>query len=261
MLGHQPRSQHWAQCLCQLAVQQWSDHWLIWATVFEAEQESLETDRMAKECYDTLKMRAHWEGPIKQVALIQEALLIYASIAEPVDATVCKISDLIDWAFAIGTTNKDLLKCITLLNCINNKSFESLQTQVSQGLANSTADAPYTFFYICKLFQTVDSLATLTKGLDTVLAVHDQKHAHNSLPTFLAVPSAMWLKPCVIATPRSGASSQVAAWPARQLRSRKQHVRLPKEEARVRNLWIQHPAPMPQRTALQSKVSTARPTS
>ncbi|KAG5351674.1 hypothetical protein C0989_005369, partial [Termitomyces sp. Mn162] len=65
----------------------------------------------------------------KAVALICQALLTYAPLAEPIDTTAHKICNLIDHAFLIGAIDKDLLKCITLLNSINNKSFQSLQTQ------------------------------------------------------------------------------------------------------------------------------------
>lgn len=153
---------------------------VIRAAISDAEQEDLNTDGSAKECYDALKARAHREGPVKQVALIREALLTYVPVSEPLDATARKICDLVDRAFAIGTIDKDLLKCIALLNSINDKSFESVQTQVSRGLADASATKPYASADIRKLFQTIDSLATLSKSpVDTALAA---KHAHNHGP-------------------------------------------------------------------------------
>lgn len=162
---------------------------VIRAAVSEAEQEGLETDGTAKECYDALKTRAQCEGPVKQVALIRQALSTYAPIAEPIDATARKICDLIDRAFSIGVIDKDLLKCIALLNSINDKSFESLQTQVSRGLADATTNAPYSSSHIRKLFQTVDSLSNLAKTplVDTALTARDVKassHPHNHGPNF-----------------------------------------------------------------------------
>ena len=107
----------------------------------------------------TLKAHAHCEGPIKQVALICKALSTYAPVAEPIDTTARKICELVDRTFAIGIIDKDLLKCIALLNCINDKSFKSIQIQVSCGLANLTTEAPYTSSQIRKLFQTISLLS------------------------------------------------------------------------------------------------------
>lgn len=126
---------------------------------------------------------------MKQVALIRQALSTYAPVVEPIDSTARKICDLIDRAFAIGAIDKDLLKCIALLNSINDKSFESLQTQVSRGLSDATVSSPYTSSQIRKLFQTVDSLSTLTKttSTDTALTARDSKpstHPHNHGPGF-----------------------------------------------------------------------------
>lgn len=162
---------------------------VIRAAVSESEQEGLETDGSAKECYDALKACAHREGPVKQVALVRQALSTYAPVGEPIDVTARKICDLVDRAFAIGTIDKDLLKCIALLNSINDKTFESLQTQVSRGLADTTPSNPYTSAQIRKLFQTVDSLTTLNKtpSTDTALSARDTKassHPHNHGPSF-----------------------------------------------------------------------------
>ena len=115
---------------------------VICAAISDAKQEGLTTDGTAKECYDALKAQAQSKRPIKQVALIHEALSTYAPVSDPIKNTARKICELIDRAFAIGTIDKDLLKCIALLNSINNKAFESVQTQVSQGLADSTAKDP-----------------------------------------------------------------------------------------------------------------------
>ncbi|KAG5723846.1 hypothetical protein E4T56_gene9843 [Termitomyces sp. T112] len=149
--------------------------------------EGLDTDGMAKECYDTLKARAHHKGPVKQVALVREALSTYAPISEPIETTAHKICELFDRAFAISSIDKSLLKCIALLNSINDKSFESVQTQVLRGLADSTTEKPYTSSDIRKLFQTIDSLATLLKpsSFDTALLTRDSKgHTHNHSPGY-----------------------------------------------------------------------------
>lgn len=100
---------------------------VICAAISDAEQEGLNTDGTAKECYDSLKAHAQSEGPIRQIALICEALTTYAPTTKPLETTARKISKLVDRAFAIGAIDKDLLKCIVLLNSINNKLFESIQ--------------------------------------------------------------------------------------------------------------------------------------
>lgn len=150
---------------------------VIHSAVSKAEQEKLETNETVKECYDSLKAHAQCEGPVKQVVLICQALSTYVQIAEPIDITACRICELINQAFSIGAIDKNLLKCIALLNSINDKSFESLQTQVLWGLIDATKNAPYTLSHIRKLFQTVDSLSTLTKApsVDTALTAHDFK--------------------------------------------------------------------------------------
>ncbi|KAG6880146.1 hypothetical protein C0992_005230 [Termitomyces sp. T32_za158] len=73
---------------------------IIRAAISEGKQEGLETDGFAKECYNTLKAHAQCESPVKQVALIQQALSTYAPIAEPIDTTAQKIYKLTDCAFA-----------------------------------------------------------------------------------------------------------------------------------------------------------------
>lgn len=126
------------------------------------------------------------KGLVKQVALTREALSTYAPVIDPINTIAQRVCDLINQAFAIGVIDKDLLKCIALLNCINDKFFKSIQMQVSHGLANSRAGNPYTSFQICKLFQMVDSLTNLSR-MDSVLAVRDSSkstNSHNHGPNF-----------------------------------------------------------------------------
>ncbi|KAG6815379.1 hypothetical protein H0H87_002425, partial [Tephrocybe sp. NHM501043] len=139
--------------------------------ISDAEQEGLTTDGTTKDCYDALKAQAQSEGPMKQIALICEAFSTYAPVSKPIENMARKICKLINHAFAIGTIDKDLLKCITLLNSINDKTFKSMQTQVSQGLADSTSKDPYTLAHVHKLFQTIDSLATLTRPTTSDMAL------------------------------------------------------------------------------------------
>lgn len=157
------------------------DNWLcnngliigvIRAAVDRSEHEGLVTSSTAKDCFDNLKKRALNEGPVKQVALLRESLSTYNPITSPLEVTARKICELVDRAFDIGDINRDLFKSIALLNSINDKAYKALQTQISRGLADSTKDNPYRSSNIRKLFETMDSLSTLSKSStgDTALA-------------------------------------------------------------------------------------------
>ncbi|KAG5718771.1 hypothetical protein E4T56_gene2727 [Termitomyces sp. T112] len=162
---------------------------VICATVSDAKQEGLSTDGTANECYDMLKAQANCKGPVKQVTLICKALSTYVPIAKPIENTTRKICELVDHAFTISRViDKDLLKCIALLNSINNKHFKSIQVEVSCRLADSTKEKTYTSSDIQKLFQTSNSLANLSKpSSDTMLVAKDSRtiaHTHNHGPRY-----------------------------------------------------------------------------
>ena len=108
----------------------------------DAEHRDLVMDRGTTYCFTDLKSRAQREGPIKQIALLQEALSTYCSTAEPLPITAGRIADTVKRAFDIGDVTKDLFTCIALLNSLNDPSFESLQNLVSTLLSKSTQSAP-----------------------------------------------------------------------------------------------------------------------
>lgn len=107
-----------------------------------AKHRDLITDQGAAQCFTDLKTRAQREGPIKQIALLQEALSTYCSTSEPLPITAGRITDTVRRAFDIGTVDKDLFTCIALLNSLNDPSFESLQNSVSTILSKSSQSAP-----------------------------------------------------------------------------------------------------------------------
>lgn len=108
----------------------------------DAEHRDLITDQGAAKCFADLKARAQREGPIKQIALLQEALSTYCSTNEPLPVTAGRITDTVKRAFDIGTIDRDLFTCIALLNSLNDPSFESLQNSVSTLISRSTQSSP-----------------------------------------------------------------------------------------------------------------------
>lgn len=73
--------------------------------------------------------------------LLQEVLLTYCSTTEPLPVTAGCIADIAKHAFDIGQVNKNLFICITLLNSLNDPSFESLQNSVSTLISKSSQSA------------------------------------------------------------------------------------------------------------------------
>ncbi|GLB45783.1 hypothetical protein LshimejAT787_2900110 [Lyophyllum shimeji] len=124
----------------------------------KTERDGIPKDKGAKAFYEALKSRANGEGPVKQVALIREAFSTYCSATEPLPTTAMKICDIIDRAFAMGNINKDLFKCIALLNALNDDSFRAIQSNVSRALSESTATDPYTSSKIRRLLETEQTL-------------------------------------------------------------------------------------------------------
>ncbi|KNZ78861.1 hypothetical protein J132_09544 [Termitomyces sp. J132] len=107
----------------------------------DVKHRDLVTNKGAHYCFQGLKTCMQRERPIKQIPLLQEALSTYCSQSEPLPATAIQVADIVKRAFDIGTIDVDLFTCITLLNSLNNPSFEALQNSVST-LSKSTAMSP-----------------------------------------------------------------------------------------------------------------------
>lgn len=108
----------------------------------EVELRDLLVTNGAATCYEDLKSRARREGPIKQIALLQEALSTYCSHFEPLPVTVGRITDIVKRTFDVGDVTRELFTCIALLNSLNDPSFDGLQNSVSTLLSAGTKEKP-----------------------------------------------------------------------------------------------------------------------
>lgn len=130
----------------------------------DAEHRDLVTDNGAAACYADLKARAQREGPIKQVALLQDALSTYCSMTEPLPTTAGRIVDTVKRAFDIGTVDVNLFTCIALLNSLNDPAFESLQNSVSTLLSSSTQSKPCSPADIRILMENAQNILNVAKS-------------------------------------------------------------------------------------------------
>ncbi|KAF5379176.1 hypothetical protein D9615_006023 [Tricholomella constricta] len=106
--------------------------------------EYIDYDKSADKNYEALKAHCLSAGPIKQVATIRKALSTYCSTSTPITDTAKEICELVDAAFDMGEINRDLFKCIAILNSLNDQAFESTQSTISRALSESTKEKPYT---------------------------------------------------------------------------------------------------------------------
>ncbi|KAF5380152.1 hypothetical protein D9615_006145 [Tricholomella constricta] len=105
----------------------------------------IDYEKGVRRSYDALREHCQSAGPIRQVAIIRQALSTsYCSPSEPLVATANNICMLIDTAFDMGAITRDLFKCIALLNGLSDKSYESIQSTISCALSDSTSESPYT---------------------------------------------------------------------------------------------------------------------
>lgn len=133
----------------------------------ESEMEFIDYTKGAKVCYDIITSRCRSAGPVKQISLIREALSTYCSLSEPLVSTATKICNTIDRAFAMGDITQDLFKCIALLNSLNDKTFESIQSNISRALSDSTKTTPYTSDHIRRVLESEDTLISTKRHMHT----------------------------------------------------------------------------------------------
>ncbi|KAG6899752.1 hypothetical protein C0995_005030 [Termitomyces sp. Mi166 len=95
-------------------------------------------DKGTQQCFKDLKTQAQWEGPIKQIALLQEALSTYCSQSKSLPVMVSQITNIVKRTFNIDEINADLFTCIALLSSLNDLAFKALQNSVSTLLSKST---------------------------------------------------------------------------------------------------------------------------
>jgi hypothetical protein len=116
---------------------------LIISTVEASEQEYLDRKLGAKACWETIRKRHQSEGPIRQVQLLQEALMTRCTHTTPLPVTAEKICSSIDRAYEMGNISKDLLKCIALLGSLGN-DFGNVRSIITRDISSSTDTAPFT---------------------------------------------------------------------------------------------------------------------
>ncbi|KAF5378789.1 hypothetical protein D9615_006919 [Tricholomella constricta] len=174
--------------------------------VHESLLDFIDHSKGAKICFENVKAHCLGAGPIKQVAKIREALSTYCSTDTPTVDTATNICKLVDAAFDMGTIDRDLFKCIAILNSLNDKAFDNIQSSLSRDLAGSTKMNPYTSSHIIKILGYEDTLASSKRQMqtrDTALAVKDTDHAHGHAPDAPCCPLCYAArKPCKTHTKR-----------------------------------------------------------
>lgn len=141
---------------------------IILTALDEAEYEGLDKDKTAANLYDQVKTCAEGKGPVWMVALIQEVLWIQCSPSKLLTVMAKRICNIISRIFAIKALDEDLFRCVMLLNSLNDLQYTAVQTQVSRGLADATADSPYKSKNIRKLLETVQNLSSLKSAGSSV---------------------------------------------------------------------------------------------
>ncbi|GLB33459.1 hypothetical protein LshimejAT787_0103430 [Lyophyllum shimeji] len=152
--------------------------------VADSELEYIDWEKSPKACFDALRTRHQSAGPVRQIALIREALSTYCSHTEPLPTTVRRICDTIDQAYEMGEITRDLLKCFAILNSLNDRAFEAIQSTINRALSDATASNPYTSDQVRSLIDSEQTLINAKKRmqpLDTAL-VAKSAHTHNHGP-------------------------------------------------------------------------------
>ncbi|KAG6876384.1 hypothetical protein C0993_003506 [Termitomyces sp. T159_Od127] len=147
---------------------------VILTALNDSKYEGLDETKTAASLYRRVKARAEGEGPVCMVTLMQEVLKIQCSPNESLTVTAKKICNTVHRIFAIKALDEDLFKCAILLNSLSSPQYKPIQAQVSKGLADATAAAPYTSDNIQKLMETMQNLMSLkssSTGLSTDTAL------------------------------------------------------------------------------------------
>lgn len=142
--------------------------------VNDAEQEYLITKKGARECWLEIQNRHQNEGPVKQVTLLHIALSTKCSLSEPLPTTVKTICDAIDRAFVMGELTSDILKCIAILNSLDNDRFEISWTIISDNISKATKENPY----------GSNQIRTFLENRQTII---DAKKSNQSQPNAIAL--------------------------------------------------------------------------
>lgn len=120
----------------------------------------------AKSLWEYLQARHGGAGPVQQVPLLQEALTMKCSPAEPLTKTIDRIFKKINHAFDVGAVTKELLQSIAALSSLSDNSlYASAQSIISRDLAAATATAPYGPDEIRRFLENEQTLYAADKGM------------------------------------------------------------------------------------------------
>lgn len=142
-------------------------HAVILMALNESEYDGLDDAKTAASLFSHVKAQAKEEGPVRMVVLIQEVLRIQCSPNEPLTETAQQICNIVNQIFVIQALDKDLFKCVVLLNSLSSPQYGPVQAQVSRGLADAMKANPYTSDQIQKLLEMVQNLTNLKMANDS----------------------------------------------------------------------------------------------
>ncbi|KAH0579254.1 hypothetical protein H2248_003402 [Termitomyces sp. 'cryptogamus'] len=123
----------------------------------------------------TVLNEAEYEGLDKD----KTAASLYTQVRPCAEVTAKQITDIVTHIFAIKELDKDLFKCVVLLNSLNSPQYKPFQTQILCGPADATKASPFKSENIWKLLKAIQNLQTLrTMGTglatDTMLVATTQ---------------------------------------------------------------------------------------
>ena len=158
---------------------------VIASGVAPPERSFLNSAKTTPENWIILRDRHQNEGPVRQVALLQQALSTQCTKEIPLPETAEKICTLIERAFAMGNITSDLLCCIALLNSLSS-NFPHARSIISRDIATSTSSSPYTSTDI-RLFleneQSLQDTDTRNTHQPVALAASSKPHRSSGVPT------------------------------------------------------------------------------
>lgn len=107
------------------------------------ELEFIENCPSAISMWTTLKGRHELQGPISQVTLIQEALLVRYSLTTPFSDMTTKLRDLNRRIWDMGAPTAEKFLCILMLLALSPPELRGIRDSVANGLSTSTSANPF----------------------------------------------------------------------------------------------------------------------
>jgi len=115
---------------------------MLFTTLEKSEWVYLNRTLGNKACWDAICDRHQNQGPIHQVAYLQEAMAAKCSRGTPLPVTAEKSCSEVDHAYDMGDISRDLMKCILLLNSLSD--FPHTRAMVSWDISSSSEANPIT---------------------------------------------------------------------------------------------------------------------